>query len=93
MTTADHHKPKTEYVYLITVEGEWPVSAIADCHSSTPEVVEREVIRKRNASAGGAAFSRVHVWRARLTDLTEVELVPARTVGPELRVPDPGESR
>ena len=84
MSERPHYAPKTEFVYLVSVYGEWPVSAIADDHSSTPNRIEDEVNRRRESGNGP-----VRVWRARIDDLIELELIPARTVGPELKVKTP----
>lgn len=73
-----------EFVYLVTVDGEWPVSAIADDHPSTASRVEKEVAR-RTKGASPVLPARAHVWRARLADLTEVDLVPSQAVDPQLR--------
>jgi hypothetical protein len=73
-----------EFVYLVSVDGEWPVSAIADCHPSTPESVEREV-RRRSESGNVWRPGQVHVWKCRLADAREVDLLPAATVRPSLR--------
>lgn len=81
--------PRTEYVYLVSAEGEWPVSAIADDHPSTPSRVEAEVKRRQKDGPHGRSLQRIHVWRARITDLTELELVPARQVEAELRLKQP----
>ena len=74
-----------ELVYLITVKSEWPVSAIADDHSTTPERVEREVER-RCRSANVPHRSYVHVWRVPVKDAVEMELMPRAEVKPSLRV-------
>lgn len=75
-----------EYVYLITVDGEWPVSAIADVHPSIAEFVETEVER-RGGTIGDLNYRRrrVHVWKARIVDGVEVDLMPATTVRASLR--------
>lgn len=73
-----------EFVYLVTVDTEWPVSAIASDHPSIAEQVEREVARRR-ASANVSRPGQVHVWKARLADVREVDLIPAVTTGPSLR--------
>jgi len=70
-----------EFVYLITVDGMWPVSAIADCHPSTPEQVEREVRRRTS----DRSILQAHVWKCRLADVQEVTLVPAAVVPPSLK--------
>lgn len=72
-----------EFVYLVTVETEWPVSAIADDHPSIAERVDREVQRRRDNVNYPPA--RVHVWKARLTDVREVDLMPSVTTRPSLR--------
>jgi hypothetical protein len=79
-----------EFVYLVTVDGEWPVSAIADDHPSIASIVETEVLRRRT-SANVSRPEQVHVWSARLTDVREVDLLPAVTTEPSLRERDSGE--
>jgi hypothetical protein len=69
------------HVYLVTVDTEWPVSAIASDHPSIAERVQDEVLR-RFASENVMRPEQVHVRKACLTDVIEVDLVPARTVGP-----------
>jgi hypothetical protein len=77
-----------EFVYLIAVDGEWPVSAVASDHPSTErwvaERVEAEVARRRQSS-NVWHDGQIHVWKARLTDLREMDLLPAATVKPSLR--------
>lgn len=74
-----------QYVYLVTVDTEWPVSAIAD---DNPAIiagrVEREVAR-RSASGNVWRDGLIHVWKARLADIREVDLMPSATVKPSLR--------
>lgn len=72
-----------EFVYLVTVDIEWPVSAIAD-GPYVAETVEREVWLR--GESGNVYDSRqVHVWKARLTDVVEVDLLPSATTRPSLR--------
>jgi len=75
-----------EYVYLITVDGEWPVSAIASDHPSIADIVESEV-KRRVGTVGDVndRRHRVHVWKGRLVDGVEVDLMPATTVRASLR--------
>jgi len=73
-----------EFVYLVTVDSEWPVSAIAGDHPSTPDLVEREVER-RCQSANVPHRSYVHVWRVPVENAVEMELLPSATVRPSLR--------
>jgi hypothetical protein len=73
-----------EFVYLITVDSEWPVSAIADDHSSVPELIEAE-IQRRWWSQNVPNRGYVHVWRVPVQDATEMELLPAAVVRPSLR--------
>ena len=76
-----------DFIYLITVDSEWPVSLIAD-NETVAASVEREVHRR--ASSGNVSHpGQVKVWKARLTDVVPVQLNPAKTVGPSLtEVPD-----
>jgi len=72
-----------EFVYLVTVDTEWPISAIAD-GSYAAEHVEREV--NRRAGSGNVWHrSQVHVWKCRLDDVHEVDLMPTTTVRASLR--------
>jgi hypothetical protein len=75
-----------EYVYLVMVEGEWPVSAIADDHPSMPERVADEVQRRTSGSNPPRSTTHAHVWRVRVADAVEMDLLPAQTVKPSLRV-------
>lgn len=68
-----------EYVYLITVDGEWPVSAIADDHPTTAERVTKEVTR-RTTGQNVQARSRAHVWRVPVSDAVEMKLIPAQAI-------------
>jgi hypothetical protein len=78
-----------EFVYLVTVDGEWPVSALADDNPGiTAERVAAEVER-RARSANVWRPDQVKVWRARLADVQPVDLMPATTVRPSLRVAGP----
>lgn len=74
------------YVYLVTVEGEWPVSAIADDHTSTPERVADEVARRTSGSSPPRSTAHAHVWRVQVIEAVEMDVVPAQTVKPSLRV-------
>jgi hypothetical protein len=76
-----------EFVYLVTVDAEWPVSAIADDHPSIAERVE-DVVTRRRKSENVYRPDQVHVWKARLTDVREVDLLPAATTRPSLRERD-----
>lgn len=79
-----------EFVYLITVDTEWPVTAIADCHPSTADSVEDEVKRRR-ASRNVSHPDEVKVWKARLADVRQVDLMPTTTVRASLREREPRE--
>jgi hypothetical protein len=76
-------RPEIEFVYLVTVDSEWPVTAIADDHPSTPDRIERAVQDRKQGRPLG--HHGVRVWRARLADLTEVEFVPAHIIPPEIK--------
>ena len=73
-----------EFVYLITVEGQWPVWATAGDHSSVPEWIEREVIR-RTSGENRQARSRAHVWRIPVTGAVEMEVQAATVIPASLR--------
>jgi hypothetical protein len=79
-----------EFVYFVTVDTEWPVSAFADDHaqSTLAERLEREV-KRRSESANVFRPGLVHVWKARVTDVEEVELLPAATIQPQIRPREP----
>lgn len=76
-----------EFVYLVTVDTEWPVSVVVDDHPSAAERIER-VVKERRAGGNVSRPEQVHVWKARLTDVREVDLLPTTTVGPSLRERD-----
>lgn len=73
-----------EFVYLITVSSEWPVSAIADDHPATADRVEDEV-KRRMESGNVPNRSYVKVWRVPVRDAVEMDLMPAATVRASLR--------
>lgn len=73
-----------DHVYMITVDGEWPVTAIVDDHVTTAARVERAV-NERAASLNVYRPDQVRVWKARLADVREVDLVPPVTVPATLR--------
>jgi hypothetical protein len=70
--------PPVECVYLITVEGTWPVSAVADGPHAIAQVEHAVQQVSRYPE-------RVHVWRATVTGITEMDFIPARTVEAELK--------
>lgn len=75
--------PPVEYVYLITAEGTWPVDAVVgDTHAESS--IETAVYRRRTSGNGSPRL--VHVWRARVSDLEEMEFTPTRTVPASLSV-------
>lgn len=73
-----------EFVYLITVDGEWPVQAVADCHPSTADTVA-EVVARRSESGNVWHSQQVHVWKVPVANAQEVDLMPATTVRASLR--------
>lgn len=73
-----------EFVYLVTVEDEWPVSAIAGDHPTTPDRIEREVER-RTTGQHRQARERARVWRVPVKDAVEMELLPRAEIKPSLR--------
>jgi len=80
-----------EYVYLVTVDNEWPVSAIAD--DSGPAIAERVAAEVDRRAKSGNVWrgNQVKVWRARLTDVRKVDLLPSAIVRPSLRVAEVAE--
>jgi hypothetical protein len=68
-----------DHVYLITVDGEWPVTAVAADHPSLPDRIERAV-QSRVANGPQRDIRKVHVWRVPVMQATEVELVPAKVL-------------
>lgn len=78
-----------EFVFLITVDGQWPVSVVADGpHAET--AVLKEVERRRRNAEGFS--SRVHIWRAQLTEVVEMSLEPARIIPATLQVKPTGQN-
>lgn len=76
----------TEFVYFVTVDTEWAVSVFADDHtqSSLADRLAREVERRKHS---GNVFrdGLVHVWKGRVVDVEEVDLLPAAVVQPQIR--------
>lgn len=83
-TDSGYQAELPEYVYLITVNGEWPVSAIAADHPSLPDRIHRE-IQRRVLTGPQRRINSVHVWRVPVMQATEVQLVPEKTIPAELR--------
>lgn len=73
-----------EFVYLVTVDTEWPISVVVDYGHDAADHVAR-VVDQRGASANVWRSGQVHVWKARLTDMREVDLMPSVTTRPALR--------
>ena len=75
-----------EFVYLITVDSEWPVSALAG-DSTDGAMAERieHVVERRCRSENVPHRSYVHVWRVPVKDAVEMELLPRAEVKPSLR--------
>jgi hypothetical protein len=63
-----------EYVYLITVEGEQPVTAVAGDIDQVATAVKR-----RTGNARGFS-SEVRVWRVPVSDPVEMKMTPASAV-------------
>lgn len=81
-----------EFVYLVTSLREWPVSALADDNPPImADRVDREVARR--GESGNVSPGDLKVWRARLTDVVEVDLMPETVVRASLRPLDPGSVR
>jgi len=68
-----------EHIYLVTVEGEWPVTAIAGDHPSVIDHVA-SAVKRRTDNAAGFADARVHVWRVPVTGAVEMELTPPQVL-------------
>jgi hypothetical protein len=73
-----------EFVYLVTAQGEWPISAIAGDHPSTVDLIEREV-QRRAQSRNVQTRERVKVWRVRVEAVEEMDLMPSAVVRSSLR--------
>lgn len=79
--------PPVEFVYLVVAEGEWPVDAVVgDAHAES--LIESAVYRRSKPSAGWS-LRQVHVWRARVADLEEMEFSPTRTIAASLTAKRP----
>ncbi len=59
-----------EHVYVVFTDNEWSVQVVVD---ATSAIVMRE---KRLASGNVSGPSQVHVYRARLSNVTEMGVVP-----------------
>lgn len=67
-----------EYVYLITVDGEWPVTAVAGDH---PGAIDRvaAAVKRRTGNARGFS-SDIRIWRVRVTEPAEMKMTTATVV-------------
>lgn len=74
-----------EFVYLITIEGEWPVSAVAGDHPSTADLIGAE-IKRRTSGQNPRSTTHARIWRIPVTEATELRLVPERRVQATLEV-------
>lgn len=74
-----------EFVYLVSVDTEWPVSVVVDYGDSLTAGRVEDVVVSRRKSDNVSWPGQVHVWKARLTDIREVDLLPAVTTRPVIR--------
>lgn len=81
-----------EVVYLVTSRTEWPVSSYIGDPDSAAAWADREVERRRR-SGNHVNRSELKVWRARLTDVEELELMPETVVRASLRPRCDGDPR
>jgi len=70
-----------EFVYLVTLESEWPVSAIAHDHPSAPERVAKEAARRTSRDN---PRSRARIWRVPVANAVEMEVLPGQVIEPSL---------
>lgn len=75
-----------EFVYLVTVEGEWPVTAIAGDHPSAIDRVADAVKRRADNAHGFTAD--VRVWRVPVTEAVQMKLTPATVLPASLAAGD-----
>jgi hypothetical protein len=68
-----------EFVYLITVDGEWPVSARAGDHPTTPGALADEV-KRRTTGRNVQATDRAHIWRVPVKNAVEMEIIPEQKI-------------
>lgn len=71
-------------VILIWTDSEWPVDALVNDNDGIFEERVYRAVERRAESANVIDRSRVHVARARLTDLVELEVLPPVTTRPRL---------
>lgn len=69
-----------EFVYLVTVDTEWPVTVVVAYENDDAERVAQAVRQRVNHKGG-----RAHVWKARLADVREVDLIPSTVVKASIR--------
>jgi len=74
-----------EFVYFVTTVNEWPVSVAVDYGDGRTVEAVAELVERRLASQNVLNPAHVHVWKARVTDVEEVEFVPARVTPAELK--------
>lgn len=75
------HKQFPEEVYLVLHRNEWPISVLVDDRGGHPIAtrLEHEVERRRHSSNGSDPGD-VKVFRAKISALEEIQLVPAAVV-------------
>lgn len=89
MKTTNYSGKLTElpdHVYLVTVDGEWPVTAIAADHPSLPDRLQ-QIVEKRVSEGPQRNVNSVHVWRVPVIQCVEVELVPKQILPAQIKVP------
>lgn len=74
-----------EHVYVVCVRTEWPISVVSGepwVHAA--DAVE-DVVNRRMRSANVLDRSDIKIFKARLTDIEEVDLLPTSTIPAALR--------
>lgn len=74
-----------EHVYVVCVTSEWPIDVISGEPETHAASGVEMVVKRRLESGNVTGREQIKVFKARLTDIEEVELMPTTTVRAALR--------
>lgn len=72
-----------EHAYFILEDSKWPVTAIAD----GPYVIDHIIseIERRVSRGDEYGMAHLHIFKCKVTDIVEVELIPSQVIKAEIR--------
>jgi hypothetical protein len=73
-----------EFIYVILESSRWAVTAIPDGPYAADQVAAE--VERRVPQGDTWGMSHLHIYRCRVTEVAEVELIPAREVKAEIQV-------